>query len=220
MQPLSLDSLRYHIPAPAVTPVWHGLQSANAVLIAGRNNVSRMGDFMPLGHGSKHRIRVNAGLSPQLFLLVLLHELAHLHVYLECGDASLRRPHGKQWKICFGALIRRFLEMGCFHPQLHGVLLAYSKNVKASGLGSLALAKAMRDIEESREGALGWVFLDELPHNTLFFLRNGRAFRKLEKRRTRYLCLCARSGKKYLINHQARVSPRVAIHPELISVNC
>lgn len=47
--------------------------------------------------------------------------------------------------------------------------------------------------------------LDKVAEGQLFITSNGRVFKKLEKLRTRYMCVCMQTQRKYLIHQMAQV---------------
>ncbi len=198
------DILRAHLPEAAVTPVEDLLKTHRIHLRITRDRSTKLGDFKPAINGASHRMSINGGLNPNAFLLVFLHELAHLLVYKRYGRSV--SSHGSEWKSMFGQLIRHFLIMGCFDRQLSGALTDYSYRVKASGLASVEVQKILRDLDEKEDDA-GWIILDELGNGEAFAMTNGRIFIRIEKRRTRCLCECVASKRKYLVQASQKVLP-------------
>lgn len=172
-------------------------------LRAKRSVSGKLGDFRPARNGGKHQISLNARLNPYATLLVFLHELAHLLVWKEHGEGV--RPHGKEWKKCFGSLIRAWAAEGLFHQSLQAVLMPYAKRVKATGLGDAALSRALGMFDQGDAGDEDLVFLEDMPGDSLFSTRNGRAFRKMDRVRTRYKCLCMDNRRVYLFHPMTRV---------------
>lgn len=202
------EILAAYIPMDAVEHVsglirHHGIQ----LIITGRR-ASRLGDFRPASGKNPHRIKVNGTLNVYEFLLVFLHELAHLIVYEQYGRKVL--PHGREWKTTYGALVRHAVGQKLFHPSISDLLMDYSYKVKASGVAGLEVAKVLRNFDRQENAT--WHFLDEIDENTIFQTESGRLFRKEEKIKTRYRCLCLATRRRYLVHQSAKVIS----HPEHI----
>ncbi len=198
------DVLAAYIPVDAVEAVSHILETHSIHLRITRNRLTKLGDYKPGRNGSPHQISVNGDLNIYEFLLVFLHELAHLKVYERHGRKVA--PHGREWKEEYGAMIRRFTGAGLFHPSVCGLLVDYSYRVKASGVAVVDVARALRAFDKDQKPP-AWLFLDEIKDTGVFQTRNGRMFRKEEKVRTRFRCLCLDNKKRYLIHAAAKVKP-------------
>ncbi|MFN8135383.1 MAG: SprT-like domain-containing protein [Bacteroidales bacterium] len=61
-------------------------------------------------------IQANADLGPYTFLLVFLHELAHLVVMKKYGRKA--KPHGSEWKNAYRQLVQPFFEHEVFPVKL------------------------------------------------------------------------------------------------------
>ncbi len=196
------ENLAAFFPVNAVETVKQLLQNNQIELRIRRGRLSRLGDFRPSVNNRPARISINSNLNIYEFLLVFLHELAHFFVYLDHGRRA--RPHGREWRECFGRLIREFSKKGYFHPYISGMLIDYSFRVKATGLAGIELMKALR-VFDKKAVEDDWIFLEEIRENGNFSLRNGRVFQKKDKLRTRFRCLCHDNRRQYLIHHAARV---------------
>lgn len=203
-----IETLARFIPVEAAGHVAQLISQKNIQLKISRGRISKLGDFRPAVAGSFHRITVNATLNVYAFLLVFLHELAHLLVWEQYGKHA--SPHGREWKQQFAALIRQYINLGFFHPTLEEPLLDFAGNIKATGLGNAKLARALRLFDsECRADEL--VFLEELPAESIFRASNGRRFLKEERLRKRYRCLCLENNRRYLFHPLAKVA---RIEPE------
>lgn len=80
------------------------------------------------------------------------------------------------------------------------VLASHMKNPKASSTSDNKLYLVLRRYDQSPEGTL----LRELDSGVTF-LFNKKIYRKIEKRRTRSLCVELNSNRKYLISETAPV---------------
>jgi len=99
-----------------------------------------------------------------------------------------------------------FLKKGYFHPKLDQALLAFSANLKSTGLGSPELRRKLDEIDNHEKDAVT-VFLEDLPTNTLFKSADGKVFRKEEKLRKRFRCYCLNNNRVYLFQPMAEVRP-------------
>ncbi len=202
MHQKQIETLARFIPVVAAEQVAGLIASHRMHLNISRARRSKLGDFRPAPKGALHRISVNANLNVYAFLLVFLHELAHLLVWEEHKNKVA--PHGDQWKDQFGRLIREHVALGHFHPALQQQLLEMSWKPKAAGLGHEGLTRTMALFDKEPQKAQG-VFLEELPAQSVFQASNGRVFRKEERLRKRYRCLCLETNRRYLFHPMAKV---------------
>jgi hypothetical protein len=153
---------------------------------------------------------VNGTLNPYAFLITLIHELAHHHVQADYEQLlrkfTFRRkvkplPHGTEWKEKFRNLITPFLKTEIFPAELLPVLHDYFENPKASSSADHDLARALKRYDPPDPA----VRLEELPFDAVFTLQGRRIFRKKEKIRTRYRCICLKTSKIYLVSAGAPV---------------
>jgi SprT protein len=159
-----------------------------------RERKSVLGDYRrPTKDAPYHRISINATLHHYSFLITLLHELAHMLVYLEYKDEVL--PHGKEWKSQFQKMLIPYIGKQFFPPEIETALIRYLNNPKASTCTDTQLYKALYWYHHNKEG---WTLLEELAIGNQFKIDNGNEYRLLEKRRTRYRCQELESGKMYL----------------------
>jgi hypothetical protein len=171
---------------------------------------SKSGDYRPAQRGKPPRITVNGNLNPYAFLITLIHELAHLHVDLEHGDAtkkfSLRRkskplPHGMEWKNRFRLLMQPYMHPAIFPAGLLRIVVNYLENPKASSSADHLLTEALMQYDPPGNT----VPLESLPLDAVFSLHGRRLFQKKEKVRTRYRCICRHTGRIYLVSANAPV---------------
>jgi len=175
-----------------------------------RGRTSKSGDFRAPHNGSPARITVNGTLNPYAFLVTLVHELAHHYVHHAYAKAvsplSLRRkrrplPHGKEWKAQFGALMSPYLDPLVFPADLLPVLTSYTENPRASTSADHHLSKALKKYDPPDMTRR----LEEIPFDAVFTLHGKRFFRKKEKIRTRYRCICLNTNRIYLVSREAPV---------------
>ena len=164
---------------------------------------TKIGDYKPPSYSSKfHQISINGDLHPDYFLLVFLHEFAHLLVWVNHKRKAL--PHGKEWKTFYGRLIRDFIDRDCFSDDISSVLQNYSHKPKATIAGSPELWKALK---KDIPGNSDTFSVSELPEGTVFKSSGGRLFKKHARVRTRFRCMCVKTGKWYLFHPLADVEP-------------
>ncbi|MEE4178571.1 MAG: hypothetical protein V2I46_13780 [Bacteroides sp.] len=205
MQPAYKETLARFVPVQALEEVVRLIESHGIHMKVRRSRLSKLGDFRPARQGRPHQITVNGNLNIYAFLMVFLHELAHLLVWEQHGKAV--SPHGKLWKDTFGYLLRDFIRKGYFHPSLEEAMVDYSFHVKAAGMGSPELQRQLRLFDPEPLSESNQVFLEEVPDRSLFVAANGRMFRKEDQLRKRYRCLCLRNKRTYLFHPMARVTP-------------
>lgn len=199
------EALAAYIPVDAVEAVGRLLETHRIELRIALDRVTKLGDFKSSKNGSAYQISVNGNLNIYEFLLVFLHELAHLTIYERYGRKAA--PHGQEWKKEYGKLIRRFADADFFHPSIRALLIDYSYRVKASGVAGMDVAKALRAFDKEQDTG-SWLLLDEVGDSALFRTRNGRLFRKDRKVRTRFRCFCLDNKRSYLIHAAAKVRPQ------------
>lgn len=163
-----------------------------------KRRVSKLGDYRYDPRDRSHTITVNADLSPYQFLITYVHEVAHRVVHVPRGR---QKPHGPHWKSKFRELMLPLLNTEVFPDDLLRVLAAHMKNPKASTSGDPALVRALAVYQPDSASVLT---LADVSLGEEFAFRK-RAFRKLEKKRTRAVCLDLANNKRYLIPEIAEV---------------
>jgi len=160
---------------------------------------SRLGSFKGMRQGGRPVIHINSDLGPYTFLLVFLHELAHLVVMRKHGRKAL--PHGTEWKNAYRSLVHPFFDAQVFPPELTKELLRYFVKTPATFhrdsllINTLALC----------EGGTVMITVNDIPVNGTFTLVSGKQFVKLEKLRTRFKCYNVATRKYYLVPGSAHV---------------
>ena len=110
------DILEKYLPEASVPLILEWLSGSNVQLNISRSRTSKLGDYRS-PHGVKyHKISVNHDLNKYQFLLTLVHELAHLKTYESHKHRA--KPHGKEWKDNFRALMQPFLDESVFPADL------------------------------------------------------------------------------------------------------
>lgn len=204
MRPTEIQTLQKYFPPSAVEPTIQVLCKYHINLRISSERTSKNGDFRPGINGQRHNISVNGNLNQYEFLMVFLHELAHVIVFEKYRGRRLS-SHGKEWKQQYGSLLREATDQGFFHPSINQLMHKYSYSVKASGIADLELTKALRAFDKPN-GKPSLQLLDELPEGSVFIAKNGKTFIKGAKVRKRYFCACATTGKRYIVNPMLKVT--------------
>ena len=163
-----------------------------------RSRNTKLGDFRYYSNTKKAIITVNNDLNPFAFLITYLHEVAHLLTHNEFKNSV--NPHGKEWKTVFVRITQPVLTEEVFPPTVLLALKKYFQNPKASSCADPNLYKALQQFNYSSNKKL----LDTVDLASKFEF-NRRTFQKIEKRRTRWVCLEIKSQRKYLIPGVAEV---------------
>jgi hypothetical protein len=190
--------LEKYIPQKAVTSVEHLLQTYNVHLKIVNQRRTKHGDYRPLPNGG-HQITVNSNLNPYKFLITLIHEIAHVLVFVKYKNTV--KPHGIEWKLTFQQLMLPLINPHIFPDQLLPYIANHFKNPKASSDTDAKLSIALKryDVATNKN------YIFELELGTLFSTPDGRVFRKGNKLRKRYLCKEVSTGKEYVFQPNAQV---------------
>ncbi len=192
------------LPANSTERVLHTLETYRVQLKITRQRKGKLGDYRFDERLKCHRISVNNNLGPYHFLITLLHEFAHMLVRERCTYRT--RPHGKEWKKAFSEIAAPYLAEGIFPEEIAHAFAAHLQKGKASTSADLQLTAALL----SQCGETATLTLDRLDMGSEFKFKDMR-FRKLGKKRTRYLCYCLSDKRTYLISPAA---PIEAVLPE------
>ncbi|MGC4056740.1 MAG: SprT-like domain-containing protein [Chitinophagaceae bacterium] len=159
-----------------------------------RERKSVLGDYRnPSRDTPYHRITVNATLHPYSFLITLLHELAHMLVFIRFGNKVM--PHGSEWKNQFKEMLIPYIGKKFFPNDIEQALLRYIQNPKASTCTDTHLYKALYRYNRTDDLK---TLVESLEIGSIFRTEEGRLYKILEKRRTRYRCEDLQNGKMYL----------------------
>jgi hypothetical protein len=190
--------LEKYIPQKAVISVEHLLQTYNVHLKIVNQRKTKHGDYRPLPNGG-HQITVNSNLNPYKFLITLIHEIAHVLVFVKYKNTV--KPHGIEWKLTFQQLMLPLINPHIFPDQLLPYIANHFKNPKASSDTDAKLSIALKryDVATNKN------YIFELELGTLFSTPDGRVFRKGNKLRKRYLCKEVSTGKEYVFQPNAQV---------------
>ncbi len=195
-----LNTLKIHLPEKAVDYTFSLWKEKPFKLKLTKSRQTKIGDFT-CQYGAVHpRITLNHDLNPFTFLITYIHEVAHLHVFLEFGNRA--EPHGEHWKAAFQKILTPVLNPEIFPEKILVPLTRHMQNPKASSFADTILTKALRSFDEK---AYSDIVLSDIPEGSTFQL-NGRYFKKGKMRRTRVLCKEVSSKRQYLVPAEALVS--------------
>ena len=152
---------------------------------------TKHGDFR-VQRGKPLTITLNAMENPYRFLLTFLHEWAH---YVVFSNYRIRqKPHGTTWQNTFQKLVAPFLTADFFPESLLKPLQKHMQKPKATFSADASLMLALRQFDPPNNKKC----IFELEQGTLFRVSDGRVFQKGAKRRTRFVCTCTQTKRKYL----------------------
>ena len=166
-----------------------------------RERHSKLGDYrLPTPQQPGHTISVNGNLNPHAFLLVLLHELAHMLTYLDCGRSV--RPHGHEWQRHYSQLLQHYTDVGGFPSDVVPVLREYTSRIPLSRRLEREIDRRLQVIVQPENS----VKLDTLPAGSFFRLcGRARTFELMERQRTRWKCRDITTGRLYMVSADAMV---------------
>lgn len=159
----------------------------------------RLGSFRAAYKGDLPVININNDLGLYSFLLVFLHELAHLVVWKKHGRRAA--PHGKEWKDAYQELMMPLLDKENLPADLTLGLEKYFKTTRASFQRDVAFQRILHTLDG--KGVL--LTLHDVPDAKTFHLMDGRQMVKMERIRTRYKCFCPSNKKYYLVSPAAQI---------------
>lgn len=159
---------------------------------------TKLGDFRAEREGL-HKITVNGDLNKYSFLITTIHEFAHLVTYNEFGGRI--KPHGTEWQLTYSKMLYPVVQAGYLPDDISAAIERSLINVKASSCTDQHLYRVLLRYDPPKTGLLR---LEELERGTEFEL-NGKAYRKGNLRRTRYVCTNTLTNRQYLISALAHV---------------
>jgi hypothetical protein len=211
---LVIPELHLFIPENSVELIQDWFKVHSVHLRVSKARSSKFGDYRPSVKHFPARISVNQNLNKFDFLITLVHEMAHHEVWIETSTPfSLfgisrkkrrPRPHGKEWKNRYQQLMNPLMRESIFPEEVLPLLVNHFENPRSSSKSNFHLVIALKKYDAPDDS----VFIESLNFNTEFSLPAGRTFRKQEKLRKRYRCICLDNGKTYLFSPLARVVPR------------
>ncbi len=188
-----LDALKEYLPDNTLEDVIHFMQSYKIHLILRRDRKSILGDYRPPHQGKPHTISLNISLNKYHFLITFIHEVAHLINYL--NHKRTVSPHGQEWKNVFALLLKRFTDKKVFPNDIHLAITRSMSNLSASTCSDPALFRVLQKYDSNKEHIS---LVETIGIGNIFKTNEGRAYKIISKRRTRYECIEIVSGRTYL----------------------
>lgn len=187
--------LNNFLPENSVDFVIEILKKNQVKLKITKERQTKLGDYK-FSKFEGHKITINENLNTDEFLLVMLHEIAHLLVFNQFKNRI--KPHGIEWKSSFTELLQRAIELDCFSSNILDDLNNYILN----GFTPSTKEKLYKKIRKSN-GDL--IYLEDIPLNSIFTVNKNRTFIKLEKLKKRYKCQDIKNKRMYLVHPQTIV---------------
>ena len=194
-----IEVLAQYLPEQAAPIIAKWIDYFQCEFKISKNRATKLGDYRHPFKGNGHKISVNNDLNPYAFLVTTVHEFAHLLTYNDHKNKV--KPHGTEWKNNFKRMMKPFFELNIFPADIHHTITKYLNNPAASSCTDLTLARALKKYDAN----LATNRIEEIPINAVFTLKDGRKFKKGERIRKRYRCLCLDNGNIYLFNPLAEV---------------
>ncbi len=192
--------LSKYIPEKAAPIISQWINDTDCKFKITRSRSTKLGDYRAPFRGTNHQITVNHDLNPFAFLITTIHEFAHLKTW---NDHKGRvKPHGVEWKTNFKLLIDPFIKLDIFPADILQAVSTYMTNPAASSCTDLHLHRTLKKHNTIHTTAL---HIEDLESDSIFYLKNGRTFQKLEKMRKRYKCIELHSQKIFLFHPLAEV---------------
>jgi hypothetical protein len=195
----NVAKLGLYVPDGTALSLFQFLKSNRVHLKIKKPRSSKLGDYRhPYGkHG--HRISVNGNLNKYAFIITLLHEMAHLETWNAHGNKH--EPHGIEWKRNFQKVLEPYVNEHVFPDNVLVALNNYIRNPAASSCADVHLARALSSHDAQQETTV-----ETLSLGTLFTLQNNKVFKKGEKLRKRFKCLCISDNRWYYVSPLAVVT--------------
>ena len=210
---MMIEDLHPFIPENSTGYILTWFQSYQVHFRISKSRTSKFGDYRSPEKNIPARISVNRNLNRFDFLITLVHEMAHHEVWTETNAPvpgfifprrkRRPRPHGKEWKTHYQRLMEPLMKESVFPADVLYHLEKYFENPRSSSKSNEHLAMALQKYDLPDDS----VFIESLPLKAVFTLPSGRKFRKEEKLRKRYRCVCLDNRKVYLFSPTARVVP-------------
>lgn len=189
----ALDALKDYLPENTLEDIIYFMETYHIHLILRKDRKSILGDYRPAHAGKPHTISLNISLNKYHFLITFIHELAHLVNYLNHQRKVL--PHGKEWKQVFALLLKRFTDKSVFPDDIHQAITKSMKNLSASTCSDPVLFRVLKKYDDQKEHL---VLVEDIEMGAMFQTSDGRVFKMIAKRRTRFECEEVKTKRKYL----------------------
>jgi len=196
LQKESFEALKQYLPEGSFDFVMPLILEHKVHLTVTRERQTKLGDYRHAHLGKNHRISINGNLNRYSFLITLLHELAHLLTFDQYGHRIA--PHGREWKLVYGQVLKTFLAHGIFPKDIAAELQVSLHNPAAGTCAEDHLQRVLRKYDLKKNELV--VPVEEVPDGAKFIIKGGRHFERGEKLRKRIKCYELPHMRPYLFN--------------------
>src|SRR5580693_8988960 len=179
-----LDYLEQFIPPESTSLILDYLHRYKVHLTITRERKTVLGDYRNATHLKNHRISINGGLNKYSFLITLIHELAHLVVFMQFGNRVA--SHGKEWRFIYRKMLEDFIRLNIFPGDILSSLEKSLHHLPASSCADEDLVRVLKRYDKSSQNLL---LVEQLGVGDLFRIENGKIFQKGKKLRKRIQCV-------------------------------
>ena len=190
-----MQYLQKFIPETASPLALQYLNQFKVHLTITRERKTILGDYRHATFYKTHRISINGNLNKYSFLITLIHEMAHLVTFMQFGNKV--QSHGREWKNVYASLLKSFIELNIFPPDIHLALKESMHNLPASSCADEVLMRILKRYDNQQNGL---VMVEQIQDGKLFEIDRGKIFKKGKKLRKRYQCIEVNTGKIYLFS--------------------
>lgn len=191
-------NLKSYLPENSINQIVDLIFKYKIHLKITKSRSSKLGDYRAPISTKFHQISINEDLGKYQFLIVLLHEIAHLVVWQDYNRKAL--PHGKEWKSEFKKLILPFLNLSIFPQEVLDSLIVFVKSSFSSTNAELNLTRILKKLINSDD-----ILIEDIPENTIFKYSSDKTFIKINKVKKRIKCRCIENNRMYLFNPLTKV---------------
>lgn len=197
------QTLDQYIPSTAVDAVFDFMNRNCVRLHITRKRTTKLGDYRwPQPRHNFHEISVNGDMNPYKFLMVLLHEMAHLNCYL-LHETSVQ-PHGHEWQNEYRKLLIAYLH--CFPHDVAALIANYVKRIPLNRSLDNQIDALLLHYDPGYTPSQDLTLNDLQPGDTFRLIAKPKhLFTAQERRRTRWICLDLNDHRQYIVSGTAQV---------------
>ena len=194
-----------YLPQASIDPIFEFMDAHCVQFRITRERHSKLGDYRcPQPHHPNHEISINGNLNPYYFLLVLLHEMAHLNTFLHYHNSVA--PHGHEWQEHYRQLLSQYIALNTFPEDVTLLIKKYIRRIPLNHSIGTEIEETLRHYNPDYQPETS-LTLNQLHPGDTFVLkaRPDQQFIALEHRRTRWKCQDIDTHKLYLVAGTAEV---------------
>jgi SprT protein len=194
-QKKELNALQQFLPENCFEPIVFYLNKYSIQLSITQQRKTIHGNYKYDFETKKNRISVNGNLNIYAFLITLIHEIAHCVCLHEHGHRV--PPHGAHWQQIYRIMLKDFVALNIFPQDILAQLQKTIQNPKASTCADPALEKILV-LYNAQNSVQEIIYVEDVPEGAHFATSDDKIFKRLQKRRTRYLCENYHTKQQYL----------------------